>query len=75
MSETRIVRRARFQPGFDRGAQRLAVPHLVTQPLEVDDERVRGDADRHHEAGDRRQRHGEVLVLAQQHDRDSRLPF
>ena len=29
MSETRIVRRARFQPLFHRRAQRLAVPHLV----------------------------------------------
>ena len=59
-----------FPPGFDRRAERLAVPHLVTEPLEVDDERVGGDADRHHQAGDRRQRHGEVLVLAQQHDRE-----
>ena len=57
-------------PGFDRRAERLAVPHLVTEPLEVDDERVRGDADRHHQAGDGRQGHGEVLVLAEQHDRE-----
>ena len=68
MSDTRIVRRARFQP-LHRRAQRLAVAHLVAEPFEVDDERVRRDADRHHEARDRRQRHGEVLVPAQDHHR------
>ena len=50
-------------------AQRLAVADLVAEPFEVHDERVRRDADRHDEAGDGRQRHREVLVLAEQHHR------
>ena len=38
--------------GLDRDPHRLAVAHLVTDPFEVDDERVGGDADRDDQSGD-----------------------
>ena len=56
-------------PGLDRRAQLFALAHLVAQSLEVDDERVGGDADRHDQAGDAGQLEGEVLVQGEQHHR------
>ena len=56
-------------PGLDRRAQLFALAHLVAQSLEVDDERVGGDADGHDQARDAGQLEGEVLVQGEQHHR------
>ena len=60
---------------LDRDPHRLAVAHLVADALEVDDERVGGDADPDDQAGDAGQGQREARALAQQqHQRVRRSP-
>ena len=49
----------------DRGQHRSPGAHLLLDPLEDDDVRVGGDADRQHQAGDTRQRHRDRQQLDQ----------
>ncbi len=57
---------------LDGDPHRLALAHLVTDALEVDDERVGGDADTHDQARDAGQGQGEAGRLAHGEDRRRR---
>ena len=70
-SATRMVRLARFQPVSTAARERAAVTQLVTHPLEVDDERVGGEADGDDEAGDAG--HVEAVVVRPAQDRDRQV--
>lgn len=56
--------------GLDGSGQSAAFAHLVTDPLEVDDKRVRGDTDRHDDAGDTGESEPEVRGPAQPGQRE-----
>ena len=57
--------------GLDRGGERTPVAQLVTHPLEVDDERVGGEADGDDQAGDAG--HVEAVVVRPAQDRDGQV--
>ena len=60
------MRRRALPARLDGDDQAAAVADLVADAFEVDDERVRGDADRDDEAGDARQAEPVPLAPGQQ---------
>ena len=65
-SAARIVDPRSCPSGLDRSTKRSTVADLVTQSLEVDDERVGGDTDRDDQSRDSGQRQSEAVAMTEQ---------